>query len=143
METRCAVSDNDQIELTCPRCQKRMRVPRSRAGQQVRCANPSCPAHIEVPQPGAPQEDVPLRYPVLRFFVSLYQLLAAGAGVGALVSVVLGVLGVWSLLAAVYNTAGCLLACVTCLAFAELIKVGLAIEYHTRVIRQKLDRTRD
>jgi hypothetical protein len=120
-----------------------MRVPRTRAGQQVRCANPSCPAQIEVPQPGAPQEDVPLRYPVLRFFVSLYQLLAVCAGIGALAGLLLGVQGVWPWLTAFYNTAGGILACVTCLALAELIKVGLAIEYHTRVIRQKLDRTRE
>jgi hypothetical protein len=120
-----------------------MRVPRTRAGQRVPCANPSCPANIDVPQPGAPQEDVPLHYPVLRFFVSCYQFLALLAGLGALGSVVLAVRQILSPLEAVYLAGGSILAGLTCLAFAELIKVGLAIEYNTRVIRQHMTRPRE
>ena len=143
------MNDADQIELTCPRCQKRQRVPRDQAGQRVLCTNASCRTPLDIPlQATTGGESRPVApYSMLRALAVCFQALAVLGLAWALGGVAFGLIWAfavplpWPLVlgAAAAVSLG-LLGCIACLSAAELIKLAIDLEANGRAVRAGLAR---
>jgi hypothetical protein len=133
------MNDTDQFEVSCPRCQKRQRVPRDQAGKRVPCSNPSCRTPIEIAAPNAPPERVAVRHALLRslawcfILLGVLSLLWSAAGLAFVLSRAFSPERPW--LEVLLGSGAVLLGLVTgvsCLATTEFIKLAIDLEARIR-----------
>lgn len=161
-ERRFAIRADIETPDLCPQCRAEAAAPKSRAAAEasVRDApdvpEETAPASFPVFTPSAPAVDElsapqietsgPLRkYPALKLLSVVYKVFAALIAVGGLVTLVIAVIGAFTIKDPTTRVAGILLqlggfvgsvfVAVTLYAFGELIQLLIDIESNTRAAR--------